>query len=297
MKPQRTLRFMTALIVWACLSAETFSQEAKLTAPIEGGVSSKNLKPDEVTKLARTFFVKWLEGHGEKEIINDKTGVGLKGKGTRLWAFQYKGPDGKQETSELEFRIVLPDGREIQEFVAGAGKEKEEARVGAISNFAMSTFHAVYACCLNDADPHVVRKEFKIDKKTYELITVGLYHMSNSKEPINFDAVTGEIEKLVTESKLDFKGGLHWMKIVYGQNANKPIITSVTFDNRGHEKMTKKVKELNWPACDGFYMGKQFMMFRAVEEGKKKAVKQEVEKKETKKAGAEKEEAEKEEKG
>ena len=282
MKPQPTFRFMTVLIVWACLSAEVFSQEAKLVAPVEGGVSAKDMKPDEVTKLARTFFVKWLEGHGEKEIINGKTGVGVKGKGTRLWAFQYKGPDGKQETTELEFQIVLPDGREIQEFVAGVGEEKDEARVGAISNFALSTFHSVYACCLNEKDPHVVRKEFKVGKKDYELITVGLYHMSNSKEPINFDAVAGEIEKLVTQSKLDFKGGLHWMKIVYGQNANKPIITSVTFDNRAHETMTKKVKELNWPESDGFYMGKQFMMFRAVDKEKAKKASEKAEEKATK---------------
>ena len=281
MKLQPTSRFLTVLAVLTCLSAVGVCQQAKLVAPIEGGIPAKKLKSDDVTKLARTFFVEWLKGHGEKEIVNDKTGVGLKGKKTRLWAFQYKGPDGKKVGgTEIEFRIVLPDGREIQEFVAGVGQEKDQAIAGAISNFALSTFHSVYACCLNEKDPHVVRKEFKLDGETYELITVGLYHMSNSDDPIDFDPVADEIEKAVTASKLKLKGGVHWMKIVYGQNANKPIVVSVTYDNQVHNSMTKKVKGLNWPKSDGFYMAKQFMMFRAVDKEKAKKVSEKAEEKE-----------------
>jgi hypothetical protein len=240
----------------------TAQAETSLKAPIEGGVLAKDMTPDDVTKKARAFFAEWLKSHGEKEIINDGTGVGVKGKRTRLWAFHYKGADGtKKDSSEVEFRVVLPDGREIQEFVAGMGAQ-DNVVDSAISNFAMSTFHTVYACCLNEEDPHVVREEVEIGGKNYEYTTVGLFHMSNSKDPIDFNPVTDEIKKTIAQSNLKLEGGIHWMKIVYGQNENKPIITSVTFDNRQHTPMTEKIKALQWPESDGFYMGKQFLMFR-----------------------------------
>ena len=133
-----------ALLISTCMVQEIVGQQKKLTASIEGGVPAKDKKPDEVTKQTREFFVKWLEGHGEKEIINDESGVGVKGKDTRLWAFKYAGPDGKKTNSlELEFRVVLPDGREIQEFVGAIGPRNGNANEAAISNFAISTFHTI----------------------------------------------------------------------------------------------------------------------------------------------------------
>ena len=113
-------------------------------------------------------------------------------------------------------------------------------------------------------DPHVVREKFNTGEKEYEMTTVGLVHMATSRDKIDFNPVTDEIKKMIKSSELKLEGGWHWMKVVYGQNNNKPIVSSVTFDNGGHDKLTKQIRKSEWPEAEGFYMGKQFFMFRPV---------------------------------
>ena len=48
-------------------------------------------------------------------------------------------------TAELEFRVRIPDGREIIEYVAGSGDSLEKAENDAKVNFILSTFCLVWA--------------------------------------------------------------------------------------------------------------------------------------------------------
>jgi hypothetical protein len=184
-----------------------------------------------------------------------------------MWAFRYLGEGGTQKTvsHELEFRVVLPDGREIQEFVAGAGAPGTEIEA-AIANFALSTFHTVYAVCFNPDDSHVQRQAIEINGQNFTMTTVGLFHLSTSETEINFDPVREQIQKAIRNSNLKLGKQLHWMKVVYGQNQNKPIVTSVTYDNLEADELTNSVKDLDWPKSEGFYMAKQFFMFEPIDE-------------------------------
>ena len=54
----------------------------------------------------------------------------------------------------------------------------------------------------------------------------------------------------------------HWIKIVYGQNEKVPTIVAVTLDNNDESTLTEKIKQLDWPKHDGFYMVKQFIVIQ-----------------------------------
>jgi hypothetical protein len=101
------------------------------------------------------FFADWLKDHGEQNVIIDAQGVGLAGNATRLQASIY-GSDPTEAgcTVELEFKIKLPDGREIIEYVAGPGKTEDQAVNDCLANFVLSTFHVVYKSFMNPADEH-----------------------------------------------------------------------------------------------------------------------------------------------
>src|ERR1041385_7328529 len=87
------------------------------------------------------FFVDWLNAHGETNIVSDSKGVGLAGNATRLKASIYdskKHADGRYVV-ETEFRIRLPSGGEIVEFVAGMGDTEAQAINDSLLNFTLTT--------------------------------------------------------------------------------------------------------------------------------------------------------------
>ena len=228
--------------------------------PIEGGVPAIEKTPDEVTAKAREFFSEWLEGHGQKEIVNDETGVGVASNGTRLWAFQYQSE--LSTGTETEFRIVLPDGREIQEFLAGIFGGQDDPVGSALLNFTLTTFHTVYAACIDKTDDHVGRKDIVLGGTEFQLVTTGLTTATNLEDELDFRRVRDQITMVIESAGLKPSNQLHWMKIVYGHANGEMITPSVTFDNAGHQGMTRAIEKLEWPeVAEGFYLAKQFIMF------------------------------------
>ena len=252
---------ISLLMILTTLSHANAQSDVPLqkVAPLEGNTPANKMSRDATTEMAADFFEGWLKKHGEKETVNDKTGVGIKGKPTRLLAFRYA-PSPESSGNEVEFRVVLPDGREIQEFVAGIGEQDDQIAKAAIENFALSSFHTIYAVCMNPKDEHVRREIVKIDDRKFAMTSVGLYHLSSSKTKINFEPIALQIKTAIEKSALKLGKQLHWMKIVYGQNENKPIISSVTYDNLAADKFSQQVKTLDWPKSDGFYLAKMFLM-------------------------------------
>ncbi len=150
--------------------------DAKPSAWIEDGIPATEKQPDFVTDLAKEFFLDWLTDHGETAIVNDKHGVGIEGSATRLLAFHYGTDDsGNGFGVETEFRITLPDGREIVEFVAGNGETKDAAVKMTFLNFTMSTFHVIYSCFMNKEDPHMTHERMMVGGKEWILTTGGMF--------------------------------------------------------------------------------------------------------------------------
>lgn len=224
-----------------------------------GGCAPSSPKAD--AKL-ETFFVEWLKGHGETKIVTDARGVGLEGNPARLRASIYgseKQKDGGYVV-ETEFRMTLPNGAEIIEFVAGMGESEEAAVNDSMVNFTLSTFHVVYKAFLNPDDPHQTIKELTIGGKSRQAAFGNMFIRGEQGANKDLDAMQASIEKVLSE--LALSDDPHWIKIVYGQHKNAPTIVAVTLDNNDEVKLTEQVKQLDWPKQDGFYMVKQFVVIK-----------------------------------
>ena len=232
---------------------------------IEGNRSVADMPPDKVTAAARGFFVQWLEAHGEKDVINDETGVGISAAETRLWAFLY----GSNETKngifivQLEFRIVLPGGREIQEFVAANGNTQDDAINRCFENFTLSTFHTVYACFMNPEDDHVLREEIEINGRKMKYTTSGIMAFMGS-DSIEFTGVSDQIREMVKSANVEHR--VSWLKFVYGQARGEAVSPSALMNNEPFPVLTEQLPKLDWPTTESFYMAKQFVVLEPVEE-------------------------------
>lgn len=230
---------------------------------IEGGVPAARKPADKVTEQARTFFVDWLKGHGEENIVNDQSGVGVEKNATRLWAFLY-GYGGSRtfdKMVELELRVVLPDGREIQEFVVGTGDDESKAIGLALTNFTLSTFHVVYSCFMNENDPHISHEDITIAGTKRQLTSGGIITMGD--KPDGFDKVAEKIREHLSRSNLSNQ--VHWMKIVYSVVRGEEGSKAITLDNEDNHQMTAAMSDWDWPTTDSFYMAKEFIVIRPTE--------------------------------
>jgi hypothetical protein len=216
-------------------------------------------KPD--PKLEQ-FFVDWLKGHGETKIVTDAKGVGLEGNATRLKASIY-GSEAQKNGGyvvETEFRITLPNGAEIVEFVAGMGDTEEAAIQDSLANFTLTTFHVVYKALLNADDPHQTIQEITIGGKPRHVAFGDLFLRGEQGTNSDLNAMRPSIEAAL--AGLSLSDQPHWIKIVYGQNEKVPTIVAVTLDNNDELSLTEKIKQLDWPKHDGFYMVKQFIVIQ-----------------------------------
>ncbi|WP_146519047.1 DUF6348 family protein [Stieleria varia] len=218
-------------------------------------------KPDAVTNRGREFFVDWLGKHGHESVIDDETGVGIADNATRLWSFLYdvSGDDAEGYVAEVEFRIVLPDGREIIEFVAGAGSTSDDAIGMTFVNFTLSTFHVVYAGFMDTADQHVSRKQVTVNGKPWTITSAGMMTFGGD-DVGDFGGIDEAFFKAISEETLSDK--IHWGKLVYGRSSDQILECSVTVDNLISQELSTEMRAAPWPATAKYYLAKQFIVLQ-----------------------------------
>lgn len=235
----------------------------RTTSYLEDGTPALKKKPDRVTVEAREFFAEWLTGHGEQQVVSDETGVGLKGQKTRLWAFNY-GATGENSV-ELEFRIVLPDGREIVEFLGGFGPTEQDAINLTFGNFILSTFHVVYSCMMNEDDPHLTHEPIDVSGHPFLLTTAGFVTMGDGKNANLVDANESLRQSI---RNVNLSDQLHWGKVVYTRDKDQVLAAAFTLDNENAPVSPAELATWNWPSTESFYMTKQFFILRPVPQTK-----------------------------
>ncbi len=208
------------------------------------------------------FFAGWLKNHGETNVVTDASGVGLAGNKTRFHSSLYGSQSGKTGDSvEIEFRITLPDGGPIIEYVSGVGETKEKAVAQAMVNFTLTTAHVIYKAFINPADPHQRVKPVKINGQTRELFAGDMIQLGGGTNgSIDLDNMSAQVQDMV--AALPLGSGTHWIKLVYSQDHGKPLIVAASLDNKDSAGATDALTKLPWPARDDFYMVKQFFVIK-----------------------------------
>jgi hypothetical protein len=219
-------------------------------------------RSEQVSK-SNEFFATWLQAHGESNVVVDASGVGLKGNATRLRYKLYGSERTKNGgwSAELEFRVRIPDGREIVEYVSGTGDTPEKAGDDAKLNFLLSTFHVVYRSFMNPSDPHQREESILIGGQPRALVlgdSMTRGETTNSA-PDMFPLREG-FRKIVAAQPLSPQA--HWIKIIYANHRSKVMMCAVTLDNEDSPALTAAVKDLPWPRKDEFYMVKQFLVVK-----------------------------------
>ena len=203
-----------------------------MTTGIWSGCSrpSKDLKSEE-------FFTQWLQAHGETNIVADAYGVGIAGNPTRLrWSlYGTEQPTNGTFNAELEFRIRIPDQREI----AGrqAAREAKETADDALATPARS--HA-------DALPVPMG----------DTMTRG---QTTNSAPDMFP-FRNQFREILAAQPLSSQA--HWIKIIYANHRSRMMMCAVTMDNEDSPALTEAVSKLPWPKPEEFYMVKQFIVVK-----------------------------------
>jgi hypothetical protein len=209
------------------------------------------------------FFVTWLQSHGESNVVVDTHGVGIAGNPTRLRSSLYgseQHPNGGF-TAELEFRVLMPDRREIIEYVAGRGDPLKQAEDDAKVNFILSTFHVVYRSFLNRNDAHQTEQKLTINGQPRVLVlgdTMTRSQTTNSS-PDMFP-LRDRFREILASQPLSPQ--THWIKIIYANHHSNVMECAVTLDNEGSPTLSEAVKNLPWPKQEEFYMVKQFLVVK-----------------------------------
>ena len=219
-----------------------------MTTGIWSGCSrpSKDLKSEE-------FFTQWLQAHGETNIVADAYGVGIAGNPTRLrWSlYGTEQPTNGTFNAELEFRIRIPDQREIVEFVAGSGDTPQQAEDDAKLNFLLSTFHVAYRSFLNPRDSHQVEDKITINGQPRVLVlgdTMTRGQTTNSA-PDMFP-FRNQFREILAAQPLSSQA--HWIKIIYANHRSRMMMCAVTMDNEDSPALTEAVSKLPWPKPEDF---------------------------------------------
>ena len=222
-----------------------------------GGCSPKASVPKD------DFFARLLRDHGETNLVADADGVGLAGNPTRLACSLY-GSDRSTNgdiSAEMEFRVRLPGGQQIIEYVSGRGNTWEKAIGDAQANFVMTTFHVVYRSFLNPKDPHQLVEPITINGQPRELVlgdTMTRGGHTNSLPDLS--AFRDRFRQLMASQPLSPQ--VHWVKIIYANYHSKVMLCEVTLDNHTSPALTEAVKQMPWPPNEEFYMVKQFLVVK-----------------------------------
>lgn len=208
------------------------------------------------------FFVTWLGEHGESNVVVDAGGIGVAGNPTRVGCSLYQFKETNDSVSaELEFRVRLPDQREIVEFVSGSGDTLKKAEDDAVLNFGLTTFHVIYRALINTNDPHQREETVPIGGQPRVLVLGDtMAQAQTTNDTPNLFPMRDEIRKAL--APLTLSPETHWMKIVYANHHSEPVICAVTLDNKTDAALTESVKKLSWPKQESFYMAKQFIFVK-----------------------------------
>ncbi len=82
---------------------------------------------------------------------------------------------------------------------------------------------------------------------------------SAANKEVDLNVMRPQIESVLKAAPLS--PDLHWIKIVYFRQDNKPKTVSVTVDNQEDATLTEAVTRLAWPESE-FYMAKQFIVVK-----------------------------------
>jgi hypothetical protein len=162
---------------------------------------------------------------------------------------------------QLDVRLVLESGQKIIESFGGFGETKDKAISDAIQNFTLNSFHVILASFFVPHDDQVTVEDWTVSGQK-RLVTIGPMGMRGSPpDPANPPREWfKQFEAKIKEKQLP--GGIHWIRVYYGQFESQTRELEVLLDNETWKEMQQDLATINWPKGKEFFSIRVFLVIK-----------------------------------
>jgi hypothetical protein len=259
--PRRSkFRFRAFLV--SCASILVLSACGRAT-PVTNSGPNSDPRPESLTDISPNeftpFFQEWFESVGATDV--ETRGAAVSRKGNRA-SFAARGFTQTSTDEEVEFLTTLPDGRIIQDFVAGSATETSAAHEEVLHNFSVTTMHVINAAFFDDHDEMQLVRNVTINSKPRKIYVGDILSMGGALQPDDASALRESVVGAITSTspKDDLP---HWYKVVYGESDGKPIALEASMDSTSESDFSRKMANVSWPKSgSGFYTFKLFVLVK-----------------------------------
>ncbi|MCA9176533.1 MAG: hypothetical protein KDB14_18725 [Planctomycetales bacterium] len=188
----------------------------------------------------------------ETDWLTAENGVRITGS---VW--QHASPPGTSNL-QLDFYLVLDDGRLLIESVGGVGASRSDAVMDGFRNFAQGSLHVLLAALFDvNVSSQVEVETWNIDGRPRRVTIGGMNVRLFSDVPWEPPTEWFPVVRLAIEREI-LSGGAHWFRCYYAQFNSKPAAVEALLDNAHWPAVAEAMSEYGWPAKDEFYSVRLF---------------------------------------
>ena len=159
---------------------------------------------------------------------------------------------------QLDVHFEIGPGRTIVESCVGIGASVEEAIANAELSFASNALHVLLAAFAGGETDQVTVEEWECGGVPFRVV---LGHMTGRGAPPKGGSPTSwfaTVEAAMRAAALSPR--THWLRVYCARTGGPQQITEVLLDNEEWPSLAAELAALPWPATDGFYSVRIFMV-------------------------------------
>ncbi len=164
-------------------------------------------------------------------------------------------------TVSIDFVLRLEDGRSIVESYAGWGEDLRRADAQGLFKFCIGAMHVFLSSFWDHHEPDQVDIErWSIGESFWDVYLSSLINNTSEgqKAGVPTDYMDA-LQKVISGQALSNCD--HWVS-VYVALLKTDITVEVRLDNEISPELTEAVRAMDWPAAEGFYSQRQFILLR-----------------------------------
>ncbi|MFC4490425.1 DUF6348 family protein [Chromobacterium aquaticum] len=168
-----------------------------------------------------------------------------------------------ENNGRLDVHVLLDNDVRMMESFAGLGAG-QQGLDDALENFSANVLHVLLAGLWGIADEaQVTERRWEIAGRDY-MAYIGNFGLRGAAEHLEqplFEALFRQATAALRAEKLD--QDTHWSRLFFC-NLNGEFVTEALLDNQRWEAGLSMLGALPWPAAQGYYSLRHFMLLRAV---------------------------------
>ena len=166
---------------------------------------------------------------------------------------------------QVNFRVLLPDGRMVVQPVVGWGKDEDEAIASSEASFLLGSFHAFLGAFIDPHEQHVEQEQRTIGGRR-RVVTYGgvlTKTMGGETQPVQDRRWHDQLLRELDAAALP--PGTHWVDVYNGFVKDRQEL-EIQLDNERWTAMERKMKDAPWPRAGMFTSVRQFIVIQDLDD-------------------------------